>query len=513
MKFFGFLAMAFLMTAISRSHADDAARDEVAPFVGDETIAVVRLDLAHFEIGPLAGAVFGEIVADDRVNDPIAAADARIKALRQLGFKDLYILIDPADFLNHPVVVAIPAAGADLKAIGALLCGGDQNAKTSPFVLPVCAIVHDRVVAGSNEGVERIRSLKRVDRPDLFGALAAAGESPVSIAIAPSPLQRRILDEMVPTFPKEIGGGSIESVTRGIEWASLALVAIPKPVIHVVVRARDADSANRFVAIGKNAFQYLNKITQNQPPIAAMIKDLAAIEPKIEGNSIAITVELERARSLISTPLRSARLASGRSQCMNNLKMIGLAMHNEHAANNSFPPAFSRDNTGMPLLSWRVRLLPYLDQEALFKEFKQDEPWDGPHNKALIAKMPAVYACPASSSKLAASGKTTYVVPRGKRTIFPGAEGMSIKMITDGTSNTILVVDVPDEKAVVWTKPDDWETDPDFSPAEFIHHHGEGTNVTFADGSVRFFKSTIKLEVLRALLTRNGGEVINQDDF
>ncbi len=513
MKFFGFLAIAFFLSAFSRSNADDAARVEIAPFVGDETIAVVRLDLSRLELGSFVSAVFGTNVPDDRINETTAAADARIKALKQLGVKDVFILIDPDDLPGPPVVVAIPAAGADLKAIGALLCGGDKNVGKSPFTLSVCAIVQDRVVAGSNEGIERIRTRTPIDRPELFAALAAAGESPVSIAIAPSRLQRRILDEMVPTFPKEIGGGSIESVTHGIQWASLALVANPKPLIHVVVRARDAESANRFVAIGKNAFQYLNKITQNQPPIAAMIKDLASIEPKIEGNSIAITVELERVRSIISTPLRSVRAASGRSQCVNNLKMIGLAMHNFHSANDTFPPAFSHDNAGKPLLSWRVLILPYLDQEALYKEFKQDEPWDGPHNKELIAKMPAVYACPSASSKLAASGKTTYVVPRGEKTIFPGAEGISIKAITDGTSNTIFVVDVPDDKAVVWTKPDDWEIDRDFSPMDYLNHHGEGTPAGFADGSVRFFKSTIKLEVLRALFTRNGGEVINQDDF
>lgn len=513
MKFSGFLAIAFFLAAFSPSHADDSTRGEIAPFVGDETIAVVRVDLAHFEIGPFTGSIFGDIVPDDRVKETIAAADARIKALKQLGVKDVFILVDPADLPGSPVVVAIPAAGADIKAIGALLCGGDKNVGMSPFELPVCAIVQDRVVAGSNEGIERIRSLKPADRPELFAALEAGRESPFSIAIAPSPLQRRVLDEMVPRFPKEIGGGSIESITQGIQWASLALVAAPKPRIQVVVRARDAESANRFVAIGKDIFEYINKVTQNQPPIAAMFKDLAAIEPKIEGNSIAITVELERARSLVSTPIRSARAASARSQCVNNLRMIGLALHNFHSSNDTFPPAFSHDNTGKPLLSWRVWILPYLDQKALYKEFNQDEPWDGPHNKALIAKMPAVYACPASNSKLAASGKTTYVVPRGERTIFPGAEAISIKTITDGTSNTIFVVDVPDDKAVVWTKPDDWEIDREFSPVDFMNHHGEGTPVGFADGSVRFLKSTIKLEVLRALFTRNGGEVIKQDDF
>ena len=79
---------------------------------------------------------------------------------------------------------------------------------------------------------------------------------------------------------------------------------------------------------------------------------------------------------------------------MNNEKQIALAMHNYHAANDHLPPAAIKDKAGKPLLSWRVAILPYLEQAALYNKFHLDEPWDSPHNKALIASMPAVYACP-----------------------------------------------------------------------------------------------------------------------
>jgi prepilin-type processing-associated H-X9-DG protein len=114
---------------------------------------------------------------------------------------------------------------------------------------------------------------------------------------------------------------------------------------------------------------------------------------------------------------------------------------------------------------------------------------------------------------VAREGKTTYLTPRGPATIFPGARAIKIREITDGTSNTILVVDASDPSAVIWTKPDDWEVPPDFKTRGLFGHHPAGTNFAFADGSVRLLKETIAPELMQALVTRNGGEVVSSDDF
>ena len=127
-------------------------------------------------------------------------------------------------------------------------------------------------------------------------------------------------------------------------------------------------------------------------------------------------------------------------------------------------------------MSWRVLILPYIEQDALYKEFHLDEPWDSPHNKALIDRIPPTYRCPAGSRKRADLGKTTYLVPRGASTIFPGPEGVKIQKVTDGTSNTIFVVDAGNERAVPWTKPEDWEVDPGIDLKGIFGHHPEGTN-------------------------------------
>ncbi len=161
-------------------------------------------------------------------------------------------------------------------------------------------------------------------------------------------------------------------------------------------------------------------------------------------------------------------------------------------------------------------ILPYIEQDALYKEFHLDEAWDSPHNKALIARMPPPYRCPAESDDLAGQGKTRYLTPRGKATIFPGSELIKLRDVTDGTSNTIMVVEADDANAVVWTRPDDWNVDAETAMSGLFLGHAAsevGSNFGFADGSVRFLKERIKPATLRALLSRNGGEIISPDDF
>ena len=240
----------------------------------------------------------------------------------------------------------------------------------------------------------------------------------------------------------------------------------------------------------------------------------------MDGDRIRVTADADVAMGLASSILEPVQESAIRSVCVNNEKQIVLALHNYNSSHkNLFPPAYSTSPDGKPLLSWRVLILPYLEQGSLYKEFHLDEPWDSPHNRALIARMPEVYRCPMESADAAREGKTRYVAPRGPNTFLRGAEPISIKEITDGTSNTIAFIDGGDDRAVTWTKPDDWDVSPaatDPFRGIFEAHRSRrrhGTTVAMADGSVRFFTDRIKPETLRALLTIAGGEVISPEDF
>jgi hypothetical protein len=194
----------------------------------------------------------------------------------------------------------------------------------------------------------------------------------------------------------------------------------------------------------------------------------------------------------------------------NNMKQMVLAMHNYMDAMGAFPTAAIYDKNEKPLLSWRVAILPYIEQEDLYKEFHLDEPWDSAHNKKLLDKMPKIYMVPAQAEKADKEKptKTHYRVFHGKGAAFEGTTGLKIGDFTDGTSNTIMVVEA--EEAVPWTKPDELTFDPKKDPPKVGLKDAEKFNAGFADGSVRTLDKKIDKETLKAYITRNGGEVINE---
>ena len=208
--------------------------------------------------------------------------------------------------------------------------------------------------------------------------------------------------------------------------------------------------------------------------------------------------------ALLLPAVQAAREAARRAQCVNNLKQIALGMHNFVSDKGALPPAAISSADGKPLLSWRVALLPYLGQDSLYKQFKLDEPWDSPSNLALLAQIPNVYRCP---SDLPSARNTRYQAVVGPGTIFDGAEGIGLDKILDGTSNTLMVVEAANP--VEWTKPDDLDA------ATIVggmgSKHPGGANAAFADGSVRFIKTTVNPATLKALTTAAGGEVVSAD--
>jgi hypothetical protein len=194
-----------------------------------------------------------------------------------------------------------------------------------------------------------------------------------------------------------------------------------------------------------------------------------------------------------------------RLQSMNNLKHLGLAMHNfAQAHHDRFPPAAIRKD-GKALLSWRVAILPYLDQDALYKKFHLDEPWDSPHNRTLLREIPSVYA-PVRGQDLP-EGSTCYQVFVGPRAIFDGDEGTRLADITDGTSATLMIVEAA--RPVPWTRPEDLTYDDQKPLPELGGQFADGFHAGLADGAALFINKQVDPGTLRALVTRNGGEVID----
>ena len=210
--------------------------------------------------------------------------------------------------------------------------------------------------------------------------------------------------------------------------------------------------------------------------------------------------------ALLLPAVQQAREAARRTEAKNNLKLIGLGMVNHEGTYGQFPPRVVLTKNGKPGLSWRVKILMFIAPE-LYKQFHMDEPWDSEHNKTLISRIPPVYVS-SGDDELAKQGKTRYIALNGKGTFFDSKDGPKMVDITDGTSNTIMVVEARTDHAVIWTKPDDLDVDFDTPITGLNDSRIGGFHAMFADGTVRYISNNIDLATLKALLTKSGGEPV-----
>jgi hypothetical protein len=227
--------------------------------------------------------------------------------------------------------------------------------------------------------------------------------------------------------------------------------------------------------------------------------------------------------SLLTLPLMIAKVreAAARLETVNNLKQIALGFHSYSILELRLPDHAIYDAARTkPLLSWRVTLLKHLgpDEQALYKQFRLDEPWDSPHNSKLIKKMPKVYAHP-EDPEASEQGLTYYQVFVGNKAeinnapwpIFadgPGLHpGLDQIQASDGTSNTFLVVEA--SKPVPWTAPQDIPYSQK-TPLPKLGLAQDYFIVAFADAHVvAINRKDADEQNLRNAITWNDGKAVN----
>ena len=203
-----------------------------------------------------------------------------------------------------------------------------------------------------------------------------------------------------------------------------------------------------------------------------------------------------------SADSRQAKDFTPRQVSERNTRHILLAFHNYYSANEHFPAMAIYGSNGQPLLSWRVALLPYLEQGELYNQFHLDEPWDSPHNKALIARMPDVFKTPDAPAPDGESRLRGFI---GDGAMFDGAEGVSIPDVTDGTSNTLLLASA--KVPTIWTKPGELVFEPGKPMPLLNDAEPNSCMVGLCDGAVRYISPRDWI-LLANVLTRGGGEII-----
>jgi hypothetical protein len=201
------------------------------------------------------------------------------------------------------------------------------------------------------------------------------------------------------------------------------------------------------------------------------------------------------------------RQAAGNAQSMNNLKQLTLALHNYHDVNRRLPPAVIYSQDGQrPLYSWRVELLPYLEEQGLYNEFHKDEPWNSPHNLRLVNRMPKVFLMPDEVN----NGRTHYQVFTGPNTVFERNRQFTLLNILDGTSNTVAIVEAA--QAVTWTQPVDLTVPARGHPGNLLLWSPKNSSVvSMFDGSVRSIRRTVSEQTLRDAINPADGNVLGDD--
>jgi len=510
MFFVAVLAVPSLARAVGQSDAAAIVK-KIAPYVDDMTVAVAHVDLSRVVAGPLYETLarFNPDVADLEGGAESEAAkriNRVIQAVRQAAGKDVYFT------LSFDGPGPIPRALAILP----LAAGGDENAVRAALDLPAATgrKIGDALVIRLPPMDNRPFEIRASQRPELTAAFEAAGDAAAQAVLIPPAYTRRVIAELMPQLPKEIGGGPSSILTQGISWAAIGIDLPPRAALHAVIKSHDAAAAEALCGKWVEVLRLAGECAEIHKAMPKLDQAAPLLTPKVEGDRLVLTLDsktpsIDKLLTAIEASLGHARDAGRRAHSMNNMKQIALAMCNFCATfSNHFPAAASSSPDGKPLLSWRVYILPFIEEDALYKQFHLDESWDSPHNKALIEKMPVVYRSPKSK---AGKGKTNYLVPVGNGALYATSrDEPKLKDIKDGTSHTIMIVEVDDEHAVTWTKPDDFAFDPKDPMKGIGSLYEGGFHAAFCDGSVRFLSGSIDKKLLSALFTRAGGEAIGE---
>jgi hypothetical protein len=256
---------------------------------------------------------------------------------------------------------------------------------------------------------------------------------------------------------------------------------------------------------------------ESSPKLLAAIKDVqeavkaAAVERR--GNTVGGGLTLKSGEDAVGAFFEETEKAVNSSVGRGQLTQIGIAMHNYHDTTGTFPGVAICDKAGKPLLSWRVAILPFIEEDNLYKQFKLDEPWNSEHNLKLLDRMPKTYTLAGREAK---KGETFFRVFTGPGTPFDPtgklpAIGPRIAQFTDGLSNTLLVVEAAD--AVPWTKPDELVVDPKKPLPKLGGLRHDGFLAVFADGATRVVPHRIGEKTLRLLIDPADGTPVDWDQI
>ena len=320
-----------------------------------------------------------------------------------------------------------------------------------------------------------------------------AAKAPATIAIKPPKHLYETLNESLTELPNYLGGGPVSLLTEGALSATIAVDPETR-LIEGFIQSKNGEAATKL----KDHLAKLFALASDSPPevgdesMTSLLQAMAqqtSVSAEQDRVRVRFTPQDDAAGDALTRQAVEAIIGPVAQQSqLKNLRTAGLGILNFESAFSYFPPpAKDRDADGKTKLSWRVHILPFLGQEGLglYKKFKLDEPWDSPANIKLLPEMPVVYSPFSSQLMMPADGPkgmTTIVAPISDNTVLGAPQKVGFGSITDGSSNTVLLVIVKDSLAVPWTAPQDYTFDRDDPAAGLKFDKGKTPGVR-CDGS------------------------------
>ncbi len=573
------LALFLVNNAVGKEKVPPTAETQrqaevIAPLVNEKTFLVAHLDLNAVDIDRLADRALEYLAQVLKLNgfdkqsqertlaeakkivaDKIALIrDPFRKFIADAGIKEAYWVGSMED-IRFPIILAIPLQGLSDDGRAAIKTAVDQLEIPLEFIdaqgFMIGAPVH--FLMDKDDFLENFadyfKNFKAAEVPALAEAFAQRDGNLLKVALFVPKDAPKLLEELLADAPDEIPPQIKNLLTiaaKKLQWASFGIDPM-QPSVKLTVKALDKSAAKQIssmlsglIEFGMMALRTMIMESGEHDPHFERMKDgiplmielarggLRMLLPTVDTDLLHWSIEISPEKmkpeliatggvavALLLPAVQASREAARRMQCSNHEKMMLLAFHNYHDTQNKLPPLHSVDEEGKPLHSWRVLILPYIEEQELYEQIALDEPWDSEYNKQFHKKMPAIYKCPSSASGV---GECDYSVVVGKETVFRSGKQYDFSAITDGTSNTLAIVER--KEPINWMDPTHELTFDDVCKGIVTKigdktgekekvvgsYHPGGVNVALFDGSVRFVSNTIDLKVWKALLTCGGGE-------
>jgi len=370
----------------------------------------------------------------------------------------------------------------------------------------------------TNGLLPKMMTAKDVSSP-LTKLLSTANPDNDIMIVLPIESMKELIDAGLKDAPPPVAQNA--DLFRSIDALVIAANLSGDSLLNIRLDMNDADSAKKMTAEiqqglgGMKEEVASSKSSPQSIPFLVLEELVSTIEELVNGISVEQTgkqvaidmksISLEKLKPRIEPAMKAVEEEKKLTESRNILKQIALAFHNHHDAFGALPTASSANETKGKGISWRVHLLPFLEQQELYRQFNMKEPWDSEHNKKLISKMPKIFEIPGRKN----DGKTNIHVFTGEGTPFNGPKPIRFQDIADGTSNTILCVEASEDKAEFWTKPGGIELTPGKNPWILMGlHRSKRVLAAMMDGRVINFKS-YGSEVFRWVIQHNDGNPLN----